>query len=105
MMIQFNTDKTIPWENRSDEHFSTLVKEEMDRFSDHISRVEVHLSDQNGAKEGTNDIRCLLEVRVEGRQPFATSDRADSIEQALSGAIAKMQATLKTTLERKHSDN
>lgn len=102
MTVQFNSDKTIQWDQRHTEHFTALVKEELGRFSDHITRVEAHFSDQNGAKEGVNDIRCLLEVRVEGKKPIATSHQADKIEQAISGALEKMKAALKTNLDRSH---
>lgn len=100
MTVLFNTDKAIDWNERHNEHFTGLVKGELDRFSDHITRVEVHLSDQNGIKEGKNDIRCLMEVRIEGRKPIATSDQSDSIELSVSGALEKMQASLRTTLDR-----
>ncbi len=102
MMIQINTDRTIEWHQRHNEHFKTLVSEELDRYGDHITRVEIHLSDENGPKEGINNIRCLMEVRLEGRQPIATSDQADNIELSVAGAIVKMQASLKTILERNH---
>ena len=100
MTIQFNHDKTIDWDQRHDDHFSSILKEDLDRFSDHITRVEVHLSDQNGAKEGPNDIRCLLEVRVEGMRPIAVSDDSDSIEQSISGATTKAKASLSKIIER-----
>jgi hypothetical protein len=100
MTIQFNTDKTIDWDQRHDDHFSELIKEDLDRFSDHISRIEVHISDENGAKEGKNDIRCLLEARLEGKQPIAVSNQSDSIEAAVSGALTKIKASLKTIIER-----
>lgn len=99
MTVQINTDKTIEWDQRHNEHFSTLIKEELNRFSDHITRVEVHLSDENGSKKGVNDIRCLLEVRVEGRKPIAASNQSDTIEQSVTGAITKIRAALKTILE------
>lgn len=103
MTIQINTDKTIEWHERHDEHYKLLIREELERFSEHISRVEVHLADQTGPKEGPNDIRCLMEVRIEGRQPIATSDQEDTVELAIAGAITKMQASLKTLLERNYN--
>lgn len=103
MKIQFNTDKTIEWNERLDTYFSTQIRDELDRFTDQITRVEVHVSDENGIKEGFNDIRCLMEVRVEGKQPIASSNQADTIKQSISGAISKVKATLKTTLERTHN--
>ena len=101
MTVQFNTDKTIEWDQRHNDHFSELIKVELDRFSDSITRVEVHLSDENGSKKGVDDIRCLMEVRAEGRKPLAVSSQSDTIEKSVSGAITKVQASLKTILERK----
>jgi hypothetical protein len=44
----------------------------------HITRIEVHLSDENGKKEGHNDIQCILEARIEGRDPIAVRCDADT---------------------------
>jgi ribosome-associated translation inhibitor RaiA len=100
MKVQFNTDKTIEWDERHDEHFSALINEELNRFGNNITRVEVHLSDENGSKEGVNDIRSLIEVRIEGRQPIAVSNQADTIQRSIDGSLTKMKASLKTILER-----
>lgn len=99
MTVQINTDKNIEWDERHGDHFSGLIKDELDRFSEHITRVEVHISDENAGKKGVNDIRCLMEVRIEGKQPIAASDQADSIEQSVSGAITKIKASLKTNFD------
>ncbi|MDZ4681964.1 MAG: HPF/RaiA family ribosome-associated protein [Saprospiraceae bacterium] len=100
MKIQFNSDKTIKGDERHQEHFTSLIAEGLTRFQSHISRIEVHLSDENGRKEGLNDMRCLLEARIEGRQPFAVSCQADTVELAVSGAIDKLKTSLETTLGR-----
>lgn len=103
MKIQFNTDKTIKGEERKAEYFSDIISDELKHFSDHVTRVEVHLSDENGSKDGAKDIRCLLEARIEGKQPIAVSCQADNIEQAVSGATDKLKASLKTIVERASS--
>lgn len=90
MTIQFNTDKTLSGEERQEEYFTSQIKEGLERFSSHITRVEVHLKDENGKKEGYNDISCLLEARMEGRQPLAVSTKGDSMKEAVSSAIDKM---------------
>ena len=100
MIIQFNTDKTINGDEKHQEFFSDQIANELDRFQSHITRIEVHLTDQNGKKEGINDIRCLLEARIEGRKPIAVSDQADTVEQAVSGAIDKLKAALNTIMSR-----
>lgn len=103
MIIQFNTDKTISGDKRSEEHFSTLIADALERFQPHITRIEVHLSDENGRKSGVNDMRCLLEARIEGRQPIAVSSQEDTIEMALSGAIDKLKNSLETILGRERN--
>ena len=100
MQIQFNTDKTINGDERHQDYFTSQISEELKKYQSQITRIEVHISDENGEKEGENDIRCLLEARLEGRQPIAVSNQADTIEQSVSGAIDKLKASLKTILGR-----
>jgi len=96
MIIQFNTDNNIKGSEALEAHFTGLITEELSRFSNHITRIEVHLSDENGPKEASNDIRCMLEARIEGKQPIAVVSHADNHEQALSGAIDKLLTSLET---------
>lgn len=100
MKIQYNTDKTISGEERNEEYFSTLIAGELERFQSHITRIEVHLTDQNGKKEGQNDIRCLLEARLEGRPPVVASEQTDTVANAVSGALDKLKASLVTITGR-----
>ena len=100
MKIQFNTDKTIKGDEKIQDFFSTQIAEELDRFQSDISRIEIHLSDENGNKDGMNDILCLLEARIVGRNPIAVSNQADTTEQAVSGAIDKLKNSLETIFGR-----
>lgn len=100
MKIQFNTDKTVSGEERNQDFFTAQIAKELSRYDSQISRIEVHLSDENGNKEGQNDIRCLLEARLEGQNPIAVSDKADTTKQAVSGAIKKLKSSLETILGR-----
>ena len=96
MTIQFNTDHNIKISEENRAPFIDLINEELSRFSEHITRLEVHLSDENGNKQGLNDKRCMIEARIEGRQPIAVTDRANDYELAVSGAIEKLKASLDT---------
>lgn len=100
MKVQFNTDKTISGDQRSAEYFNDFISEGLRNHSDHITRVEAHLSDENGNKEGANDIRCLLEARIEGKKPIAVSSQADTVEMAVSHGIDKLNASLESVLGR-----
>ncbi len=98
MKIQFNTDKTISGDERTQKYFTSQITDELKRYQPHITRIEVHLSDENGNKEGIKDKQCLLEARLEGRQPIAVTCQSETIEQAVSGAIDKLKTTFETIL-------
>lgn len=98
MTIQFNTDKTINGDKKQQDYFTSQITEELKNYESNITRIEVHLSDENGEKEGVNAIRCLLEARIEGKQPIAVTEQANSVELAVSGAITKLKSSLKKTL-------
>ena len=51
-------------------------------------------------KGGANDKRCLLEARLEGRQPIAVTNNAGTHHEAVKGAVGKMKAALDTVLGR-----
>jgi ribosome-associated translation inhibitor RaiA len=98
VQIQINTDKNIRGGEALSASISAKVHDRLDRFSQHITRLEIHLSDDNGDKSGASDKRCLIEVRLEGRQPEVVSDQAATLERAYSGAINKLQRALESTL-------
>lgn len=100
MIIQFNTDNNINSSEILRKPLINLISEELNRFNEHITRVEVHLSDEDGNKDGLNDKRCMLEARIEGKQPIAVISHAGSHEQAVSGAIDKLKASLETIFGR-----
>lgn len=100
MTIQFNTDKTIRGEQRQEEYFTTQISEGLERFDNHITRVEVYLKDENGKKDGVNDISCLLEARMEGKKPIAVNSKGNNVEQAISSAIDKMSNSLNTIVDK-----
>lgn len=100
MTIQFNTDNNITGREDLTAPLIALIAQELTRFSQHITRVEVHLSDENGPKTGLHDIRCMLEARLEGRQPIAVIYQANTNEQAVEGAVEKLKSSLKTIFGR-----
>jgi ribosome-associated translation inhibitor RaiA len=102
MKIQVNTDAHIEGHERLAAHVSATVEQALRRFVDHITRVEVHLSDENGDKSGPQDQRCMLEARLQGRQPVAVTEHAATQEQAVSGATQKLVRLLDSTLNRRN---
>jgi len=96
MQIQFNTDKNVTGSEELIASSTSLISEELSRFSQQITRVEVHFSDDDGNKDGFNDKRCMVEARLAGMKPIAVTNHANTHEQAIFGAIDK----LKTSLEK-----
>jgi ribosome-associated translation inhibitor RaiA len=97
MIIQINTDKNIEGNGKFQDYFTSVLESKLGRY-DKISRIELHLSDENAGKEAHADKRCLLEARLEGKQPIAVTNFAGTHEQAVDGAIDKLKASLDTIL-------
>jgi hypothetical protein len=53
--IQINTDHNIEGHEKLAAWVSGVAEHALARVSDHITRVEVHLSDENSDKGGKND--------------------------------------------------
>lgn len=98
MQIQFNTDNNVDGSAELIAFLSNILAEGLHRFKDQITRLEVHLSDEDGNKEGQDDKRCLLEARLEGMNPVAVTNLANTDEKAVKGASDKLKALLTTTL-------
>ncbi|MEO7254707.1 MAG: HPF/RaiA family ribosome-associated protein [Casimicrobium sp.] len=100
MKIQVNTDAHIEGHEALATHVSTTVEHALRHFHDRVTRVEVHLSDENGGKSGAHDKRCVMEARLEGRQPIAATDEAASLHQAIRGAADKLARLIDSQLGR-----
>jgi ribosome-associated translation inhibitor RaiA len=100
MKIQFNTGNNVSLGEERIDYFTSLISEEISRFSPQISRLEIHLSDEDGSKDGLNDKRCLIEARLEGMKPIAVSEHANTPEQSIFGAIEKLKTSLETLTGR-----
>ena len=100
MTIQINTDKNVTVHTAYDEQLEALLTKELKRFDKHITRLEVHLSDENGNEDSQDDKRCLIEARLKGREPIAVSALANTYDQAVNSAIDKLRASLDTIIGR-----
>ncbi|MDL2355386.1 MAG: HPF/RaiA family ribosome-associated protein [Pseudomonadota bacterium] len=102
MQININTDKTIERHQGLDDHVDTVVQAAVARFGEHITRVEVHLSDDNSQKSSDGGNRCLLEARITGYQPIVVSEHSVNLHQAISGAAEKLKRAVDSALGRLH---
>jgi ribosome-associated translation inhibitor RaiA len=101
MQVQVNTDNHVAGGEGLTRQVEAVVEGALGRFGDQVTRVEVHLNDENSAgKSGSDDKRCLMEARLAGLDPIAVSHRGATLEQALDGAAEKLERALDRTLGR-----
>lgn len=103
MQIQIHTDHNIKGHQTLIEQISSVVENSLNRYSEHITHVDVHLSDENSNKKGgENKIRCMIEAQLKGRQPSAVTHQATTLDEAVEGASNKMVNLIENSLERQH---
>jgi ribosome-associated translation inhibitor RaiA len=100
MKILLNTDNNILGTEEMREPLTATISDAFDRYSEHITRIEVKFSDENSDRDSENDKRCVLEARLKGMQPLVVTSHANTVETAVAEAIDKMKATLNTVLGR-----
>ena len=78
-----------------------VVEDSLSQFSDRITQVDVHLSDENiNKKDGGDDMRCMIEAHLTGLQPLAVTHQAETLDQAVDGAAEKITHLIEHTLGR-----
>ncbi len=94
MLIQFNTDNRITGDEALAAQAEDIITSRLGRFSSKLSRVEVHVSDVNGPRGGSDDIECTIEARPEGGKPVTVKGNGGQVDGALRDATDKMQTML-----------
>lgn len=100
MQIQINTDHNIAGNEALIAQVSDVVESALSLLSDHIMRVEVHLTDESSHKNSLNDKRCVMEARLEHHQPIAVTHHAATADQAVEGAANKLARLIENTIGR-----
>lgn len=98
MHVQVNTSNGIENKDTLDRWASDYLNEALARFGQDITRVEVQIRDTNAARKGADDVRCMLEARISGRDPVAATHHAPSQDEAFRGATQKLLHLLDHTL-------
>ena len=97
MKILVNSNNKFEVDRALSSAVESEVERAIGRFGERLTRVEVHLSDENGAKAGTRDKRCVIETRPAGMQPVSVTDDAATVLEAATGAAHKMKRLLDST--------
>ncbi|MCD6663298.1 MAG: HPF/RaiA family ribosome-associated protein [Comamonas sp.] len=100
MQVHVNTDRQI----QGGEPLAKWVEQEtlarLARFREHVTRVEIFLSDENGGKAGANDKRCRMEARPAGLPPVTVTATADKLADAFTSAAERLLRALDADIGR-----
>jgi hypothetical protein len=89
MLVQINTDNRLEGTTATAAAIEDRVRERLARFADRLTRVEVHIRDVDGDRNGGQGIEATLEARPAGGQPIAVTDQAASVDGAVAGVVRK----------------
>lgn len=84
-----------------EDHIRDQIHQHINRFLKRLTRIEVHLSDENEPDRDTgDDKRCLIEARPAGRDPLVAEHTCGDMYEAIDTAVAKLTRVLESKLER-----
>ncbi len=94
MQFQFNTDSSVMGTEDVAVRIEAQVRHRLARFSERLTRVEVHVSDVNGSKHGADDKQCTIEARPRGSRPIGVTGKAADVDAAARIAANTMAERL-----------
>lgn len=100
MQIQLQTDRHIEHNAGLEHHVDDVIRKTLQPYRDHVTRVEVHLSDVNSKKNGEHDKRCVVEFHLSGLHPMVVSAEADTVHHVLDSAAKKLRHAVTTAHEK-----
>ncbi len=100
MNIQLNADKILNVHETFGNHLEEIISKKLQRFSEHITTLEIHITDENGTKTGPNDIKCILEAHLKGMQSIIVTAIENTLEQSVHRAIDKLKDSLDSIIGR-----
>jgi hypothetical protein len=96
MQIEVSSDNNVNASERLIHEVEADVDGALARFGDRLTRVEVHLGDENASKGGTADKKCTVEARPAGQDPVAVTNHAATLPEAWRGALQKLTNLLQS---------
>lgn len=101
MLIQINYGE-VKKTDAIERYVEHKVGTQLERYAEQITRVEVHLHDDNGkAKAGAEDKRCLMEARPAGMNPLAVEHTSDNLDKSITEAAGKLSRAVKKAFDKR----
>ncbi|SFI05604.1 HPF/RaiA family ribosome-associated protein [Halpernia frigidisoli] len=100
MEILINTDHNVESSEEMIAYYKSEIQDDFERFNEHLTRIEVKISDENGEKFSERDKKCVMEARLKGMQPFVVTSHEDTVKKAVKDASNKLKKSLDSTMGR-----
>jgi hypothetical protein len=100
MDIQVRTDYHV----KGDEGLTAFVQGEvgagLEPYRTRIGSVQVHLSEESGARKGPHDLVCMIEVRPNGHEPVVVRRHAATKDEVIRAAVTATRGALERLFSR-----
>ncbi len=95
-MIQIivNSDHNLEIGESEIAEIESTVQGRLNRFESRLTRVVVHLRDENAKRPGLRDVRCMVEARPAGMDSVNASDHASNAQAAVASTTHKLERQL-----------
>lgn len=94
MQVQFNSDSSVMGTANVAERIEEHLRHRLARFEERLTRLEVHVSDENSHKGGEADKHCMIEARIRGEKPIGVTGKAGDVDAAARIAANKLAERL-----------
>ncbi|MFY2789638.1 HPF/RaiA family ribosome-associated protein [Rhodococcus sp. KRD162] len=94
MDIHIRTDNNLDLTGQLRERVEGDVVSALDRFSEHLTRIDVSFRNESAGRETSDDIRCMIEARPAGQEPVTVTASTARIPTAFAEALDKLETLL-----------
>ena len=104
MQVLVNHDNQVRVGAAVATRLASVIEDSLQHFGDRITRIEMHLTDENGHKGGAADHRCMIEARLANLSPIAVTNHAEDFQIAFEGALVKLQRALEHAIGKEQAN-
>lgn len=101
MIVQVNAGDVESSQALTD-HCNDAVDSALRHVASQVTRVEIHLHDDNANKSAADDKRCTMEARIAGEQPLAVDHASDDLYKSITEAAGKLGRAVKSKIEKRN---
>jgi hypothetical protein len=94
MDIQVRTDVHVDGDEALTRFVTDTVTTGLATYRTRLGSVQVHLSEESGARKGPHDLVCMIEARPSGHGPVVVRRHAATKDEAIRAAVTRTREAL-----------